>query len=96
MEPEEQEQQIEITYSVAQVAVWLHMSERTVKRLVKSGAFEFYRMTPHAERPRIIFTQRSIDAYISKYGSPTERPKRAYHRTVKKYARTKKPKKKAG
>lgn len=92
MEPENKKPELDAFYTVSEVAQWLRMSERTVRRLVKLNKFEFLSFTPHEKRPQPLFTNASIEAYKKKYGTPAERPKRAYHRTVKKYARQKKKK----
>lgn len=74
---------LEQLYEIEDVANWLHVHPKTIRRYLQDGMFENYITIKHAERNRTLFTQVSIDGFIATHmaGLPgPERLKRAYNK----------------
>ena len=70
-------------YECIDVANWLHVDVKTVRRYVAAGMFKNLLIIKREKRNRTLFTQASIDEFIATHmaGLPSpERPKRAYNR----------------
>jgi hypothetical protein len=78
-------------YTIQQVAEWLQLSPKTIRRYLAAGMFEFLYVVKRPERNRTLFTQASIVAFRAKYQTFSERQgKRAYNRRAVKGRRKKK------
>lgn len=79
-------------FTIEEVSKRLKISTRTLWRYINADVFKSLVVIPRQERRRVLFTKQSIETFIHDFstGPTEERPKRAYNRTVKKYARKKK------
>jgi hypothetical protein len=84
---------LEELFTIQDVARWLKVDDKTVRRYEAAGMFENYIVIPRQKRRRVLFTRPCLDLFRAKYaaGLPApERPKRAYNRRIEKGKRSKK------
>ena len=80
-------------YTIEDASRILKLSTKSIRRYVKAGMLENLVIVRRPERNRTLFTDATFSTFLAKYAGnvkPEERPKRAYHRKVTKYARKKK------
>lgn len=84
---------LEELFTIRDVAKWLRVSEKTIRRYIADGKFENYVLIQRQQRNRVLFTRQNLDDFRAKYaaGLPApERQKRAYNRRAVKGKHSKK------
>lgn len=84
---------LEELFTIKEVAIWLRVSEKTVRRYIADGKFENYVLIERQQRNRVLFTRACLDQFRAKYaaGLPApERPRRVYNRRIEKGKHSKK------